>query len=106
MEKPTSMHCASATVGGRPIDRLPIPDASREFATPDLYQCSFLVARGRRVLRVRSDEDRFWFSFEKTTEVDTDLADFNSNAQVGVRDFVSAMYAVKRMMREQGSHRR
>lgn len=106
MEKLTSMHCASTTVGGRSIERLPVPDASREFSTPDLYQCSFLVARGRRVLRVRPDEDRFWFSFEKTTEMDTDLADFHSNAQIGVRDFVSAMYSVKRMMREQSAHRR
>lgn len=105
MEKPNSMYRYSVTVGGRAIDRLPIPDTLREFSTPDLYQCSFLVARGRRVLKVRHD-DRYRFFFEQTTELDTDLSDFHSNAQVGVRDFVSAMYSVKRMMREQDAQRR
>jgi hypothetical protein len=98
MEKPNSMDLGT-------IARLPISNTSREFSTPDLYQCSFLVARGRRVLRVRHD-DRYRFVFEQTTDLDKDLADFHSNAQVGVRDFVSAMYSVKAMMREQDAQRR
>lgn len=104
MDKPTN-DIFSVTIGGKPIERLPIPGTSPEFSTPDIYQASFLLARGRRVLRVRYQE-RYRFFFEQTPGLERDLSDFHGNAQVGIRDFVSAMYSAKRMMREQDASRR
>jgi hypothetical protein len=95
----------SVTIGDKLIERLPIPDTTRLFSTPDIYEAAFLLGRGRRIVRVQY-RDRYRFYFERTPEFESDLSSFHANAQMGIRDLVSAIYSVKRMMREEEAGRR
>lgn len=99
------MEIKSVTIDDKPIERLPIPGPAPLFSTPDLHEVAFLLARGRRVVEMQH-RDRYRFFFERTSELEADLSDFHGNAQVGIRDFISAMYSAKRMMREEAANRR
>lgn len=94
----------SMTINDKPIERLPIPDTTQPFSTPDIYQAAFFLGRGRRIVKVQY-RDRYRFYFERTPEFESDLSDFHANSQVGIRDLVSAIYSVKRMMREEDANR-
>jgi hypothetical protein len=102
MEKSNSNFKSSfVTVGGRPTQRLQQLDTTGEFSTPDLHQASFLLARGRRVTKVRQMAGgRCYFYFARTPALEEAVSEFHANAAIGIRDFIGATYAVKRMLRE------
>lgn len=75
-------------------------NAIPEFVTPDLYLASFLLARGNRVARTLPVGSRFEFSFNGGVSLDSDKSDYYNNEAVGVRDFVSAIFTLKRVMHE------
>jgi hypothetical protein len=80
------------------------PDAAFKYSTPELFQAAFLLLRGHQITRI-SHSDRYKFFFERTAELETDLADFRGNGKVGIRDLLSRVYALKRLMKEEDAKR-
>jgi hypothetical protein len=93
----------SVTIDDKSIERKPIRDALL-FSTPDLYQVAFLVSRGHTIAKI-NHRGRYKFWFQRTPELEMDLSDFHANGKVGIRDLLSGIYAVKRMMREEDAKR-
>ncbi len=67
----------------------------------DLYGAAYLAVVGQRVLAVELDGDgRNRFIFAAGDGLTAAYLDFLNNAQIGVQNFISGIYALKRLMRE------
>jgi hypothetical protein len=76
----------------------PPSDRGRWFSTPDIYQVAFYLVRGHQISSITHCRRRNHFWFERTEAFATDLADFSTNANVPIRDWISALYRAKRLM--------
>jgi hypothetical protein len=95
----------SAMINDKPIENLPRAEVTRLFCTPDLHEVAFLLARDVRPVKIQYN-GKYRFYFERNSKLNADLLDFHANAQVGIRDFISAIYSAKRMMREEDANHR
>ncbi len=70
-------------------------------ALSDFYASGYLAGRGFRILRVQPGRHgRHSFVFAGDNGLPAAYIDFLNNGQIGVRDYVSALFSLKRLLRE------
>ncbi len=81
------------------------PDGTLELS--DTYAAAYLAAVGHRVVGVESGSDgRCRFLFAAGNGLEASYLSFLNNASIGVRDYVSGLFALKRLMKVESEGRR
>ena len=74
------------------------PDGTAELS--DTYAAAYLAATGYRVLAVELGRDGRWvFIFAAGDGLSAGYMDFLNNAAIGVQNYISGLFALKRLMR-------
>jgi len=73
-----------------------------KFASDHIYLVAYLRLRGHRIISTERTGRFTVFSFKRTPELDTDVADFYAGGMVPARDYVMEVLRVKKFIPRAG----